>query len=427
MERLPQEIFQQAINEIVSKEGLWNSLILRRVSHTWNQSILRAICIEGILDPLSDYGDRGGARSWQAPENSYHQCFPHMLQRPPHWHMVPILETLAMSPTRCSINAAALAIRRAVDWIEQNFREEFPNRDVNTRLLSEIITIMDKDLWLWNLFKKAGRKPSELSEKDAEMDVRRSVDLVMGLAVYTDRIQLYRNIQGRIKGYENSIIATGIVAAYRGNGEMLREILDIAKGTETKFVHLGNSSTGYIDALHWTEILKPLMTYNVGSIHVGQAAMRQLAIAGYAEILRQVFEERPDFKYFTPSIIEAARLTRDIETFKIIWGALGGGPHSAGLKRLVFQNTAPAATIFGDTGIVAYMLSQDLVFEEPVMRQIGAPGGGTIGLLPTEALMATAVKYGRTNIVKILLDYGVRPATSGPHVRKDLEDATTFA
>ncbi|RVD80444.1 uncharacterized protein DFL_008341 [Arthrobotrys flagrans] len=350
-----------------------------------------------------------------------------MLQRPPHWHVVPILETLALSSTRYGINAASLAIRHAVDWIERNFKEEFPNRDVNTRLLSEIMTIIDKDLWLWNLFERGGYKPTEASGKDEEMDLRRSADLAMGLAVYTGDIQLYRSIRERITNYENMIVATTMVAAYRGNGDVLREMLDIAKHTETKFPHLGKTSTGYMRAAHWCEVFSSSITYNVNSIHGGLSTIRQLAIAGHAEILRQALRDQPWWKHLSFSIQEAMCLTRDLDTLKVLWDALGEMPDARLIKRIAMQKAALVATIFGDTEIVAYMLSQGLKAEEPIAHGVDTMTGGVIRSPAKEPIMITAVKYGRKDVVKLLLDYGVRPDSSVGSVGQISEDAVAFA
>ncbi|KAK6517057.1 hypothetical protein TWF506_006935 [Arthrobotrys conoides] len=426
MERLPQEIFQQTINEVVEKEGLWSSLILRRVSRNWDRTILRAICIEGVLDPLSNYG-RSGTGLQRPLKHSYHRCFPHMLQRPPHWHIVPIIETLASSSTRYPINSASLAIRRAVDWIEQSFQKEFPNRSVNTRMLSEVMVIIDKDLWLWNVFERGEYKPTETCGQVGEMDLRRSADLVMGLAVYTGDIQLYRSIRERIPNYENTIVATTMVAAYRGNGEILREMLDIAKRTETKFPHLGKTSTGYMRASHWCEVFSSSITYNVNSIHGGISTIRQLAIAGHAGILRQALGEQPWWKHLSFSIQEAMCLTRDLDTLKVLWDALGEMPDARLIKTIAIQKAALVAAIFGETEIVAYLLSQGLKAEEPIAHGVDALTGGVIRSPAKESIMMTAVKYGRKDVVKLLLDYGVRPDSSARSISQISEDAVTFA
>ncbi|KAK6534013.1 hypothetical protein TWF281_005353 [Arthrobotrys megalospora] len=426
MERLPREIFQQVANEIVEKEGLWSSLILRRVSQAWDAAILRAICIEGILDPLSNYG-RSGTDLQPPLKNSYHRCFPHLLQRPPHWHIVPILQTLASSSTRYGINAASLTIRRAVDWIERNFREEFPNRDTNTRLLSEIVMIMDKGLWLWNLFERSGYSPTRSSGNDEEMDRRRSADLLMGLAVYTGDIQLYRSIRDRITNYENMIVATTMVAAYRGNAKILGEALDVARRTETKFPHLGKTSTGYMRAPHWCEVFRSSITYNVNSIHGGLATIRQLAIAGHAEVLRQTLKYEPGWKNLSFSIQEAMCLTRDTSTVEVLWDALNETPNASLVKRIAMQKTALVATIFADTGIVAYMLAQGLNAEEPIAHEVDTRTGGVVRSPAKESLIKTAVRYGRKDIVKLLLDHGVRPDIPVKSISPMTEDAVTCA
>ncbi|KAF3087927.1 hypothetical protein TWF569_010855 [Orbilia oligospora] len=256
-----------------------------------------------------------------------------MLQRPPHWHLVPILETLALSSTRYVLNAASLAIRRAVDWIEQNFQEEFPKRSFNTRMLSEIIVIIDKDLWLWSLFERVGYKPTEMCEKDGVMDLRRSADLIMGLAVYT---------------------ATTMVAAYCGNEDILRKMLDIAKRTKTKFLHLWKTSTGYLRAPQWCEIFKTSITYNVNSIHDGIAIIRQLAIAGHAEILRHAIGDQPWWKHLTFVVQEAMCLTQDLDTLKVLWDALSEIPDDRLIKLAAMQKATLVAVVFGGTEIVAY-------------------------------------------------------------------------
>ncbi|KAF3226784.1 hypothetical protein TWF106_011196 [Orbilia oligospora] len=426
MERIPQEILQQVINEVVNKEGLWSSLILRRVNRSWDRTVLRAICIEGVLDPLSNYGCSD--TSLQRPlENSYHRCFPHMLQRPPHWHIVPILETLALSSTRYVLNAASLAIRRAVDWIEQNFQKEFPNRSCNTRMLSEIIVIIDKDLWLWSLFKRVGYKPTETCEKDGEMDLRRSADLIMGLAVYTGDIQLYRSIRERIPNYQDAIVATTMVAAYRGNEEILKEMLDIAKQAKTKFPHLGKTSTGYLRAPHWCEIFKSSITYNVNSIHGGISIIRQLAIAGHAEVLRRAIGYQPWWKHLTFAIQEAMCLTQDLDTLKVLWDALSEIPDDRLIKLVAMQRAAFVAVVFGGTEIVAYLLSQGLKPEEPIAHAVDTLTGGVMRSPAKESIMMTAVKYGRKDVVKLLLDHGVHPDTSARSIGQTSESAVALA
>ncbi|KAK6356771.1 hypothetical protein TWF718_001113 [Orbilia javanica] len=425
MEQLPREIFQQIINEAVNEEGLWGSLVLRRVSREWDTAILRAICIEGVLDPLSKYG-RSSTDLQRPLKDSYHRSFPHMLQRPPHWHIVPILETLALSSTRYCINAASLAIRQAANWIEQNFKEEFPNREANIRRLSETVVIIDKDLWLWNLFERGSYELTEMSDKDKEMSIRRSADLTMGLAVYLGDIQLHRSIRGRIPGYENMIVATTMVAAYRGEGDLLREMLDITQNTETKFPHLGKMSTGYMRAPHWCEIFSSSITYNVNSIHGGLSTIRQLAIAGHAEILRQALRDQPWWKHLSFSIQESMCLTRDLDTLKVLWEALGEMPDARLIKRIAMQKAALVATIFGDTEIVAYMLSQGLKAEEPIAHGVDTLTGGVIRSPAKESIMITAVKYGRKGVVKLLLDSGVRPHTSVILVSQTSENAVAF-
>ncbi|KAK6333773.1 hypothetical protein TWF730_003956 [Orbilia blumenaviensis] len=426
MERLPQEIFQQCINEAVSKEGLWNSFVLRRVSRTWDAAILRAICIEGVLDPLSNYG-RSGTDPQRPLRNSYHRCFPHMLQRPPHWHIVPVLQTLASSTTRYSINAASLAIRRAVDWIERNFREEFPNRDANFRLLSEIVMIMDKDLWLWNLFERGGYNPAGRSGNDEEMNRRRSADLVMGLAVYTGDIQLYRSIRERITNYENMIVATTMVAANRGNEEILKEMLGIAERTETKFPHLGKTSTGYMRAPHWCEIFSSSITYNVNSIHGGLSTIRQLAIVGHAEILRKTLEDQPWWKHLNFCVQEAMCLTRDAETLKVLWVAFNEMHSIQPVRPMAMQKAAFVATIFGDTELLAYMLSQGLKADAPIAHAIDTLTGGVVRSSSDEPLMITAIKYERKEVVKLLLNHGIRPDASVRLTGQISENAVVFA
>ncbi|KAF3281541.1 hypothetical protein TWF970_002098 [Orbilia oligospora] len=335
-----------------------------------------------------------------------------MLQRPPHWHIVPILETLALSSTRYVLNAASLAIRRAVDWIEQNFQEEFPNH---------------KDLWLWSLFERAGYKPIEMCEKDGEMVLRRSADLVMGLAVYTGDIQLYRSVRERIPNCQDAIVATTMVAAYRGNEDILKEMLDIAKRTKTKFPHLGKTSTGYLRAPHWCEIFETSITYNVNSIHGGIAIIRQLAIAGHAEILRQAIGDQPWWKHLTFAVQEAMCLTQDLDTLKVLWDALSEIPDDRLIKLAAMQRAALVAVVFGNTEIVAYLLSQGLKPEEPIDHAVDTLTGGVMRSPAKESIMMTAVKYGRKDVVKLLLDHGVHPDTSARSISQTSESAVALA
>ncbi|KAF3173879.1 hypothetical protein TWF225_009673 [Orbilia oligospora] len=203
-----------------------------------------------------------------------------------------------------------------------------------------------------------------------------------------------------------------MVAAYRGNEDILREMLDIAKRTKTKFPHLWKISTGYLRAPHWCEIFKTSITYNVNSIHGGIAIIRQLAIAGHAEILRHAIGDQPWWKHLTFVVQEAMCLTQDLDTLKVLWDALSEIPDDRLIKLAAMQKATLVAVVFGGTEIVAYFLSQGLKPEGPIAHAVDKLTGGVMRSLAKESIMMTAVKYGRKDVVKLLLDHGVHPDTS---------------
>ncbi|KAF3933093.1 hypothetical protein ABW20_dc0109873 [Dactylellina cionopaga] len=252
----------------------------------------------------------------------------------------------------------------------------------------------------------------------------------MGIAVYSGQIEVYKCMQQRIPNYQNLIVSTIAAAAHRGNLEVLEEIFHIVENNETKFVHLGKTSNGYMNAGHWIGVLDNWIIYNTQTIHGGTMAIPRLAAASQASAIHHLLLREigwtPAQKH--SALKQALCMARDVATVKEIWQALKPLLTLDSKRRDALQMTAfVSVTSFGDPQIMGYLLDQGLNAEEVVSYTIDFSQGGIKKANQRELLLNTAVTYGRKAVVELLLQRGVRPNLTFVSISSSIGDAMSCA
>ncbi|EPS39962.1 hypothetical protein H072_6316 [Dactylellina haptotyla CBS 200.50] len=431
MESLPSEIFQLVINEIVVTESLWNALVLRRTCRLWDTAILRAICIEGVLDPLADYGRDTKEFPFKSNQDPVAppRLISHMCLRPPHWEMAPIMRTLAESSNRYAINTISLVIRRAADWIDQNLAKELPGRTSNLQLLAEVFTLLDKTRTFWDAFEQGDHSPAE--KLSPEHDDTRSRDLAMGIAIYKDDMDAYRAIRGGVSNPHDMFLSATVAAAHRGNVEILDEILKVAETTEIDFVHLGQKHTGYIAAIHWKGVFNHYITYNTNGIFVQLVALTRLVYNSQAGALRWFLRRESGWANRSRWLSQVIAYTKDLETVKVILEDLREccNEDSRSKTNLLeaLQRAALVAGTFGNVDIIEYLLDEGFNGEGALNFTINPLTGKVVRSTAREMLLNVAVKNGRTEAIELLLKRGIRPNITYSAGYRYIDDAMSCA